>query len=180
VEVARSAAYDEWEDVGLAFTDQEVAVFSTQLWAETHLKELCDVVRVLLRRTQLPNMVKPKWQEQALKMMQGRVTWCSVAGDLPAVDMEAVCALPDPKTAEGKLLTQRALAAEPEAYLASVRTHWSGLVTWYVTISRRAASVQSWKKAEHSRSNKVANAALGDIRTIDKLIGLLESLPSAK
>lgn len=178
--MARSGAYDEWEDVGLAFTDQEVATFSAQLWAETHLKELCDVVRVLLRRTQLPNMIKPQWQEQALKMMKGRVTWLSVAAALPAVDLDAVCDLPDPKTAEGKQLTQRALSAEPDLYLASVRAHWSGLMTWYVTISRRAASVQSWKKAEHSRSNKIANAALGDVRTIDKLLGLLESLPSAE
>lgn len=175
--MARSSAYDQWEDAGLAFTDTEVADFNVQALAERHLLWLCGVVRIVARREQLPNMPKPKFNQTMLKMLKARATWLCVAAGIETVDLVAVCTLPDPKSKEGKELTQEALNAEPEEFLNTIKARLVALMTNFVTLSRRAAGPQKWKKQEHSRSNKVANAIAGDIRTVEQLLETLTTLP---
>lgn len=178
--MARSGAYDEWEDVGLAFTEEQAQSFDPQALAETHLRYLCDNLRILERRAQLPDVSKPVWFQQAAKRLKSRITWLAVAASLPSVDVAAVCELPDPKSAEGKELTKRAQMMEPEPWLGQMQADCNAHLTQLVTLGRRAATVQKWGKAQHSRSNKIANALHGDLNTSKILEELLQSLPKPK
>lgn len=178
--MARSAAYDQWEDVGMAFTEGEVASFDTQAWAEQQLRELCEQLRVLFRRSQIPKSSKPEWSNKAAKALRERVTWLCKAAELPTIDFEKLYDLPDPKSVEGKSLTEQAQRLDPEAWVGELVNRTEAQTAWLVTISRRAGRKQQWKKTQWSLSNRVVNAVAGNARTLRMLQTQLESLPKGK
>lgn len=174
--MARSPKYDRWEDAGLALTDDELAAFDLEAWCLNHAEEMQDHVRVLLRRSQIPNVSKPEWTKKAAKVLQDKMTWFVVAAGLPAVDLEALQALPEPRTQDGKALTVQAQALEPVDWLPMVRNEVESEVRRLVTMMRRLPTPP---KAERSIGNKVVNALERELDGFDHLEALLASLPKA-
>ena len=172
--MARSSKYDGWDDAGMAVSDEQLAAFTLEEWCVDLVGLLTGQVRVLLRRAEIPNVSKPVWTNKAAKVLQDKTTWLVVASGLPAVDLDVLHTLPDPKAAEGKTLTGAAQALEPVDWLAELRASVSGQLRLMVTMERRKSGAT---KAERSRANKVANASEGVLNGIEHLEGLLASLP---
>lgn len=172
--MARSAQYDEWEDAGLAFSDDELAAFELDAWCLNHLEEMEERLKVLARRQTIPNVSKPEWTKKAGTTILGKAKWFCVAAGLPAMDLDELFDLPDAKSADGKALTQAAQALEPVEWLPGYRTELEGEVRHLVTIVRRLPTPT---KAERSKGNRVVNALLREIDGIEHLQALLDSLP---
>ena len=169
--MARSEAFDEYEDVGQAFSQEAVDKFDPRKVAEEHLAWMTEEVRVLLRAGTLEKEGKvsnAKFQTKAENILMGRLTWMAVAAQLPEVDTEAVRTLPSAQSKEGKALTVKAVNMDSK-WAEACRARCYVDVRQYVTLSRRAAGAQSWRKPEHSLSNKIANALAGDMRTFNKI-----------
>lgn len=175
--MARSPKYDQWEDAGMAFSDTELDAFDLRAWSENHLEEMAERIRVLHRRSTIPDVSKPEWTKKACKVAQDKLTWFVIASGLPSVNLEAVLTLPDPKTVEGKALTSAAQSLEPLEWVGAVRAELVSDLRIFVTTCRRLSSVS---KAEKSQANKIANALERELAAIDHISGLLDSLPKSK
>lgn len=177
--MARSEFFDQWEDPGLAFSDTELAEFKVDTFLEQHLAGVLVLCVVLQRRSELPEMSKPQFMDKVATWLRSRATWEVTKGGLDAIDWDDVLKLPSPTSKDGKALTARALAVVPEEWLPEQRAAAQVVVQQYVTISRRAATAQKWKKADQRKSNQVGYALVKYVEGYDHWTEELESLPKA-
>lgn len=167
--MARAAMYDQFEDVGMAFTEEELKAFKPEEVAEERCRVLVGHARAALRRSEIPDMPKPKWLEEVASRLIDSVTWTLKAMTLEGIDRDKVLSLPAAGSKEGKALTVEAQRWSVEE-LEGLRSEGEALLRWCVTIGRRCESMGSWRKADRSRSNKLANCLVQDLNRIDRLM----------
>lgn len=166
--MARAVKYDEWDDPGMAFSDDSIAEYDPASWAEAHVAGLTYSVRVLRRHAELPKATKPQWSTSAADALEKVAGWFCVALRIEAPSAEAFQP-PNPKTKEGKEVTKEAQKIDLEEWL---RSHHSAAIVamrHVVTIGRRAAGPQKWAKAQHSANNRLANALENEVRVFNRL-----------
>jgi len=177
--MATAAAYDEWEDVGVSFSEEDLRNYRPGDWASERVARLLKVGVVLLRREDLPDMPKPGWTKKARQaVLQRMITWYCQALDVPCPEISPDELRVDPKSSEGKAITKAALELKPADIIGLLRGEAEAGMRHVVTIGRRCASqksVSGWKKADGSYSNKLANAIQVEIRQWNKLETELES-----
>lgn len=178
--MATATAYDQWEDAGMAFSDEELAAWSTEEWVTQHVEELVDLCRLLKRRQELPGFPKPAWVGKAFQTMRNVATWYCVAAGVAAIDEEEAWTLPSPQSKEGKALTKLALDLDVAAWIGLRREVVEADLRRLVTIGRRCAGSGRWNKAQKKQSNKVVNALVREAHAVDTLEKLYDSLPHAK
>lgn len=178
--MAQSSRYDEFEDVGMAFTDEEIAAYDMQAVALERVGVLTELVlRPAKRKLQLKPQY-PTFVGQMIKITTGVVTWYGTALELPRTreDLEAAFARMDPETDEGKAITIQAQQMNYEDLLLSWEAQVIGVMRKHVTIGRRcstATKVSGWKKADKSMSNKLANCIVREMDAVEKLTKSLEA-----
>lgn len=161
--MATATSYDEWEDVGLAFTAEEVASYDPQKWAEDRVTYLVEKARVIQRRSTIPGLGKQVWCEEAAKRLLDVAAWYCRALEIPGIVREEALDLPSAKTADGRKLTSLAQAAEPENWLGALAAEGEVAMRYVVTVGRRASSRPDWKRAQGKQSNKLANCVMKEI-----------------
>lgn len=156
--MARSAVYDKWEDVGLAFSVEEVADYDPKVLGEKRIAHLMDAALVMERRSTLPKIDKPAFCHQVARDLLNRATGYCRALTLPGIDKSAALTLPHAGSAEGKALTARAVNMDIDAWLVEEIARVEACLRYAVSIGRRAESRTGWRKTDRSLSNKLANA----------------------
>lgn len=153
--MAFSAKYDKYQDSGLAFSAADVETFSPEEWAKRRVTLLCGVVRTLERRSELPDVEKPKWVQRAVKLLlDGVCGWYCYRIVGQAIDRDEVLALPDPRSKEGKELTQTALGVVTADLLDEWISNCNTALTYVVSLCRSKPMDRNGKKA----ANKLVNA----------------------
>lgn len=169
--MATAEAYDQWDDPGMAFTDEQCAEYDPKAVAAVRVNELLGYIPLALRRSQLGE--KAKWWESVAAKMTDCVTWYCVVAELPGIDRAALHA--QAELVDKKAMTQLTVVArqlgEPEEFLerwqAAVRTE----MVQHVTLGRRCAGsrkISGWTKAQRSLSNKIANAVIRELHVIQR------------
>lgn len=172
--MATAVAYDEWDDPGMAFTDEDLVSYDPQKWADQHVLVLTGTIKSVLRHAELPKIEKPDWWSKAADKMIDTITWFCVALEIPGIDREAIRTLPDAKSAEGKALTRTALDLNPEDWLGAMLSTSEANLRHIVTIGRRCAG-KGWDKRNRSLNNKLANSLIRERNALLKLEDLLTS-----
>lgn len=175
-----AVAYDEFEDPGMGFGEDEIRGFVSAGVAEARVKHLIACVEVIERYLQIPGAAKEQWWRKAQSKMIDTCTWyCQVAG-LPGIDRSAVCDIPAADTDEGKRLTRLAQTMPPaEDWLEQWGSEVMQCMVHFVTISRRCASASTisvWTKAKKKEANRIANAIKRELDVVSMLSDLLRSL----
>lgn len=167
--MAKASVYDTYEDVGMAFTDQEVAEWSPKAWAEDRVLFLIQQARILHRRSTIPQISKPAWSEASAKRLLDVAAWYCRAMELEGISREEMLDLPEPRSAEGRKLTTMAQECEPEDWVGSMAAEAEAAMRKVVTMGRRASSRKDWKKADGKASNRLANCVMKEINLADHL-----------
>jgi hypothetical protein len=174
--MATAEAYDQWDDPGLAFTDEQCAEYDPKAVAAVRVNELLGLVPLAIRRSQLGE--KAKWWETVAAKMTDVITWYCVVGGLPGIDRAALHA--QAEMVDKKALTQLTVIArqlgEPEEFLAVWQASVRSEMVQHVTLGRRCAGsrkLSGWTKAERSLSNKIANAIVKEMSVAQKMADAL-------
>lgn len=178
--MATAKGYDEWEDVGLAFTAEEVDAYDPRVLAEKRVAHLIDQAQVMERASSIPKAEKPAWHSLAAKQLIHRASWHCKAVTLEGFDKKEALTPPDPRSEKGKRLTARAQAVVPSVWLAEEMDNVEACLRYAVSIGRRAEKREDWTKSNRSLSNKFCNALAQERFTLDKLNEELNALPKPK
>lgn len=167
--MATAQAYDEFEDPGLSFSDEELTQWSIQGWVIEHISDLLFKLAVLNRYSTIPNMQKQTTAMEAAKMVFSSATFYCLKALLPGLERASAFELPDPKSEEGRRLTAVAVNVDLPKFI----DEWVGSAEaarrYFVTIGRRANVAQGWGKGQRSISNQVANAITQEINKAQKI-----------
>lgn len=176
--MATAEAYDDFDDPGLAFTDEQVKEYRPQIVASVRVNWLLEHIPLVLRRSQLGE--KAQWWTKVGHKMVDVVTWYCVVAELPGIDREEL--MKEPEAEKALTLAARKLG-EPDEFLAE----WASLIrtemVQHVTLGRRCSSaraISSWGKRERSISNKVANALKKELDATGRLGSVLASRTASK
>lgn len=173
--MATALVYDAYEDVGLAFSEEEVEAYSPQALAEARRDHLLDQWAVTFKRSQLAGVEKPVWWKDAAKKTLDCAGWICVAVEVPAFDRDSLVeGLPAPETADGKKLARRALDLTPEDWLGAWEANAEACMRYTVTLGRRSVTKHKNKNTKRL-SNKLANAIMREIQAVQRLESLLIS-----
>jgi hypothetical protein len=179
--MATSATYDEWDDPGLSFTEEQVAAYTPQAVAAVRVNWLLDHIPLALRRSQLGE--KAEWWRKVADKMVDVVTWYCVVAELPGIDREEIFDLPGAEEDIKKLTVAARKWGSPEDILAEWRILVRSEMVQHVTLSRRCAGsrkISGWNKRERSISNRVANALFKEATTTNRLESMLNSRTKSK
>lgn len=157
--VATANAYDEWNDVGMAFSNTTVAEYNPQAWALERVKEVQEKVMIVRRRTEL-DLPRPVWWKDAHRRLSYVFTWYPRAMEFPREELPE---LPDRKTREGKHYTALATALTEEDWLAEWTVDAEDALRYVVTIGRRCIGRSGWTKKDSKASNKLANCVKNEV-----------------
>lgn len=166
--MATAEAYDDWDDPGLAFTDEQCKEYDPKAVAAVRVNELLATIPLAIRRSQLGEKVK--WWETVAAKMTDCVTWYCVVAGLPGIDRAALHTLPTDKALTALTVRARDLG-EPEDFLDVWRASVRSEMVSHVTLGRRCAGsrkLSGWGKAERSMSNKIANALMKELAVVQR------------
>lgn len=174
--MATAEAYDQWDDPGLAFSEEQIKACNPKASAAERVNALIEIVPVVLRRSELGT--KAKWWEKVADKMVDVITWYCVVAELPGIDREGIRI-----HANDKAITLRAhkLGTEEE-FMRIWHSTVSGVLVTHVTLGRRCASARAlsgWTKKERSLSNRVANAIFKELTVIHRMDEALASRTSS-
>lgn len=173
-------AYDAFEDVGMAFSDEQVASFVPSAWAEGRVKELLHQVLVIEKYLSIPNAAKEQWWRKTQAKLIDVVTWYCQVAVIPGIDRSVVRVLPSASSSEGKALAVSAhQLADSGAWMSAWLAELAQEMRCFVTLSRRCASavrISGWKKHDKSVANKIANAIKREIDVAEEAAIRLSSL----
>ena len=168
--MATAALFDDWDDMGMAFTEEQVQAFDPMLSAASRANRLMDLVPVVQRRSWLGEL--PHWWTEVARHLTERAGWDLFVVKLPKLDvaeLNAVCT-----SASGEALKALTLAAHklgtPDEFLAAWRLEVNTALRMHVTLGRRCKALprmSGWSKARGSLANKVAYALLKEYQVID-------------
>jgi hypothetical protein len=169
--VATASAYDQYEDAGIAFAQEDVDGYDPAEWAAGHVEALAQYGLTVRRRAELETD-KPVWWAGAAKRMDACIGWMCVALELNRAQYEV--AMPEPKTASGKRNTTLAHALTPQDVVGHLREGAIGGLVYTVSIGRRKRGTKLYR----SQCNKLANALVQQLHAADKLEEELQSRKS--
>lgn len=161
--MATARLYDQWEDAGMAFTEEDLESYSPQRWAEQRIEKMMGRYVVVCRRAELAED-KPQWWKDFASGIKKVVGWYCVAMELPKMEMDSASA----SLTAGKRLTAQARDLTPEVALGVWQTDAEAAMRHVVTLGRRCAG-RGWKKGERSLSNKLANCVMREHTLAAKL-----------
>lgn len=171
--MATAEAYDQWDDPGLTFTDEQCHEYKPQTTAAVRMNELLELIPLALLRSQLGE--KPQWWVKVAHKMVDCVTWYAVVAELPGIDRAEV--LEEPQRTTELTVAARKLG-EPDEFLATWRQGVRAEMVIHVTLGRRCSGsrkISGWTKRERSVSNKVANALTKELGVCDHLEQMLNA-----
>lgn len=174
--MATAEAYDQYDDPGMAFTDEQCAAYDPKAVAAVRVNALQNYAPLALRRSQLGE--KAKWWEKVHAKILDVMSWYCVVAEIPGIDRELMHKLPtDDKELRKLTVDARNLGTEEEFV---VRWHGEAVAEMmqHVTLGRRCSlskKMSGWGKKERSLSNRVANAITKEISTIERLTEMLAS-----
>lgn len=149
--------YDQYEDPGLAFSEEDCTTFDVQAWAVGRVETLTWMAHVWNASLNLPKPQKPKVVRRAIGYVVGCVGLYTVKAEIPGRSQEEVTGEP-PFSSEVKSwaidLLNSGVERSVEEWVGSVNRE----MTHFVTLCRRAKGAQSWTKKERSMANRLANA----------------------
>lgn len=166
--MATARAYDAYQDTGLAFSEDEIREYDSQVWAQERVERLGKIQLVLMRKAELTDS-KPKWWDGFAKRVAQIVGWYCVAMEVPKPPTPT---LPDPHSAEGKRLTIQAQELDEDDALGKWRSSADKSLRFVVTIGRACGGnrpVSGWKKKEVRLSNRLANCVMREVQLADKM-----------
>jgi hypothetical protein len=174
--MASAAVYDQFEDAGLAFSDEELKAWSVKEWGEERLAYLVAKRSLPLRSSQLRDAPKVAYTGKLVKAMADCITWNCIALGLRNVTVGEMDDLPSPPEKAGQELNVAALSWRGEIgpWLDMWESEAIVELQHLVTIGRRCGSI--WKKADKSLSNKAANCLMREINVCTKYRNILESM----
>ena len=174
--MASATAYDQYEDAGLAFSDEDLKAWDIKEWGEERLVYLVAKRSLPLRSSQLRDAPKPVFTAKLVKAMADCITWDCLSLGLRNVTAGEMDDLPSPPEQAGQELNVAALAWR--SGIGSWIDQWESEalieLQHLVTIGRRCGSI--WKKHERSLSNKAANCLMREINVCTKYRTVLESM----
>lgn len=172
--MARAAAYDQYEDPGMAFSSQELADYLPGSWAEERVYKLLEIVSLAKRRSEIPG-TNPEWWKEVAKSIPPLMRWYCIAIEIDSL-AAAEYELPDPRSKAGKVLTHTAQSLTERGFLANWQTDAEASMRYVVTIGRRAQGAsKAWGKSEGRLSNKLANCVQRELSLCAKLEQGLDS-----
>jgi hypothetical protein len=172
--VAKATLYDPYEDVGLAFTEDEVAGWSVTEFANDRVDTLLREALGWRKRASIPDMDKAGFSEGVASRLVNTATWYCKAIGLDGVDRSGLV-LPSAQSKEGKALAKWAQDVDPAEWVAQFLGEAQRNMTHVVTIGRRQTG---WQKAQHRLSNKLANCVMKEVHLGELLEQQLGSMPS--
>lgn len=172
--MGRASTYGEWEDVGLAFTDEEVASWTPEAWVDQRIDHLGRLVLVLDRRAGLPDVSKPQWSAKAREVLKQKANWyarCRGEG----IDWSFLSEF-DARSKGGKEITAEAVALEPSVWVDEEEADAIVDLRCFVTMCRRAKLV----RAQVKLGNRLANALQNEANAYAHLRKELAASPKGK
>lgn len=153
--MATAKIYDQYEDPGMAFTEEEVSTYSLEEECERHISRLLEVYHVAKAYSTvntLGSLTATSICKDLARDMADRAQMFTAAVTIPFVD-ESDFKVTDP---EFNLAAQQ-IESLPE-WLLGLTTEWNALIRRAVTLGRRAGL----SRADKSRSNKMINAFVNE------------------
>lgn len=181
--MATATSYDQWEDPGLAFGEDEIAGHVVSAIAEARVQWLLHMAVVIEKLLAMPDAPKRQWWMKVQAKMVDTVTWYCRSAELQGIDRGAVKELPLPSSPAAKALATEALAVcgDEQAFIEGWTAMLKGVMVHHVTIGRRCVSakqISKWTKKESSLSNKIANAIVKEMDVAMQAAHLLSTLSS--
>lgn len=176
--MATASLYDQWQDSGLAFSEEEVRVFNPKQWAEAHVLELASAARTFCRLAELPDHEKPALVKDICRGLLNRASALCKFMELDGFDEDEARSLPPPSTTAGKKLTKLALEVDVEQWVHAFANQAEVAMTHVVSLGRVCAlsrTVSGWSKKERSLSNKLANQMNNELQLAEKFRQALDS-----
>jgi hypothetical protein len=176
--MATAEAYNDYDDPGMAFGEDEVKAYKPELWAEGRVKELverCKVVAALLALGE----DKPVFWKSMAGWLHNVVSWYCRVAELDGVDFDALstAAVKDKACIAA---ARKVMSLGADAWVHEWQSEADRHIRYVVTLGRRCATsktLSGWTKRDRSISNKLANAIMGELRAADKALVTLNSVP---
>jgi hypothetical protein len=175
--MASAAAYDEWEDPGKAFSDQEVEGYSVLKEAEARMQYLHRQLLLVEKARTFKDHAKPAWMTKQSKRLLQVMGWLCKAVELEGFNDEEMKELPLATSAAGKALAKEAQQIDWEGWINHAIQSTEAALIYHVSLSRRCAG--RWAKRERSLSNKYANALNGQRRSFQQALVEFQSSKKA-
>lgn len=170
--MASAPAFDEYEDVGMAFTEAALEEWDPKAWAESRVVYLMKQSHIVELMAQSYSVVGPEaTMRKASSMIVDIATWMCRAMELSGVNRE-----PNWNDGQLKAMKSEALRLEPSAWLEAWRSEADVAMRVVVTSGRRAAGVCKWTKGQRSLSNKLANCVGKELWVAEKVEVSLNSI----
>lgn len=169
--MATAKNLDEFEDYGLAFSEDEVKEYSVEKVAEERLSWLIENYNVIYcywRISEYGNVGSRMWSKEAFKKLKPHLAYLCIAGSLPVLDYN------DLGLYESEFIARAQKIEFVEDYVRELKVDTKSWLVRNVTLGRRASG--RWNKSDRSVSNKVCNAVLNQLTLIDKWLVELSSL----
>lgn len=172
--MASASTFDEYEDVGLAFTESTLQEWDPKAWAESR-------VVYLMRRATVAQMMADSYMvvgpqatmAKAHSLVVDIATWTCRAMELTGVNRD-----PQWSGKQTKSMKADALRLSPVEWTEEFRADAEVAMRSVVTLGRRAAGVCRWTKAQRSASNKLANCVGKELWAAGKVEVMLNSISS--
>lgn len=156
--MATARDLNEWEDPGLAFTEQDVQDYDIRVEAKLRLAELQDLYLVLKASQGLPYGLQ-SWANNASSNVRSWMTWICRQCLIPLPEIKTWSFGPGEQE-ERKPYTARAVRDGAWVISCSELDRSTQHLVRAVTLGRRAGSLMGWNKGQKSESNKYCNALL--------------------
>jgi hypothetical protein len=173
--MATAKAYYEWEDVGLAFSDNELASYDPFWFAQKRVDAMAEHLLIVERKLTLA-IPMSIWVQAKVFLVQD-INWITTPTVALGTESPLPLKLPDPKSKEGKALMVRCNELEPKDWVGLWYKDARNAMRHLVTIGRRCntqRSVSGWKQEDKKASNRLANSVMKEIHHSGMLADLLK------
>jgi hypothetical protein len=170
--MASAGAYDEWDDAGMAFTDEECSGYRPKVFAEKRVSAIGEAILVLMRREAIEGLPMPEWWHEVRQGLERIASWYCVSQEIPALAL----ALPPSSSQEFKKLAAAAQKLDAESFVGQYLADAEANMRYVVTLGRRCmgnAKMSGWKKTDGKASNKLANCVMKERNFGEKIRGTL-------
>lgn len=180
--MAVAKVYDEFEDVGLSFTEEEVRDWDPQAWAQDRVDRIVQLTLVARSRADQPIDKEEFWKWMA-SGLANVATWYCRALELPGLDREEDLSLGSLSPSERKKIRAEALRiGDGEGWILEGLSSGQAALGYVVTIGRRSfmspVGRGSRGRVSKSRGNKLANAVMKEVTFFTKAEAKFNSLSS--
>ena len=167
--MARAQAFNDWEDIGLGFGEDEVVNFNLVDVVERRLDRLIEIQNILAALAHIPDglVETPRMMaKQCRDLATGLVRFSALGIEAPPDS--------DFNSLDREFIMEAQRIEDLYEWTIGIRTETEAWLRHHVTLMRR---LPNQSKTQISSGNKVVNCVVNQFRTMTKWIDTIVSTP---